>query len=544
MQTPPSPSKAPLANFELGAAISLTAVAAYLHARFLLHAGGLWRDEVVSFNVATQPSLVEMHQTVRFDSFPSFFHLLLRGWTELGFAASDVGTRSLGLLIGLAVLAACWWNARTFGRTLPFCSLLLIGISALSVRTTDAIRAYGLGILCVALSFGLIWKVATAPTTRNVALASAAAVLSVQSLYQNAFLLLAVCLGGALVTVRHRLWKRTLLVLGIGLLAAISLTLYVEALAQMGELKPLVSTRVSYERISKIASLALEDGNPYRLRIWLGVSIGYIVLLGRALFASSPGGVGGSTDVVLFSSVTVSITIVSFLVWLKLLGFPTLPWYYMPPMALTCLAVDAGCSAMAADMKTTIARLCFVALGAALTIGTALSGVEVRQTNVDLLAARLRELAAPEDFILVDQWFNGATFSRYFTGATPWSTLPPLQDQTLQRLDLFKQYMVSPQPNEPVLRQVVDTLKAGHKVWLAGGLPFTKKGQAIPDLPPAPNSRVGWNHDGYSYTWAMQTAQLVQARAERATRVEVPVEHPVNPYENLPLWVVQGWRDK
>ena len=115
-----------------------------LHVSFLLHAGGLWRDEVVSFNVATQPTLAQVHEAVRFDSFPSFFHLLLRGWLGLVGSASDLGTRGLGLLIGLAVLAAFWWNARVFRSRIPLFSLLLLGISGLCVRTTDAIRAYGI----------------------------------------------------------------------------------------------------------------------------------------------------------------------------------------------------------------------------------------------------------------------------------------------------------------------------------------------------------------------------------------------------------------
>jgi len=186
-----SNSKALLARCELGAAVSMTVAACYLHATFLLRAGGLWRDEVVSFNVATQPTLAAVHEAVRFDSFPSFFHLLLRGWLSLGWGGSDLGARALGLSIGLAVLGALWWNARAFGSRAPLFSLLLLGVSGLCVRTTDAVRAYGVGVLCVALCFGLIWRVATRPSTANVLLAGVAAILAVQSLYQSAFLLAA-----------------------------------------------------------------------------------------------------------------------------------------------------------------------------------------------------------------------------------------------------------------------------------------------------------------------------------------------------------------
>jgi hypothetical protein len=535
-------SKLSITKLELGAAIILTLAAAYLHGVFLLHAGGLWRDEVVSFNIAAQPSLRQMHEAVHFDSFPSFFHLLLKVWMTVGLAASDLGTRTLGLLIGLSVLAVAWWNARTFGRSVPLFTLLLIGTSALSVRTTDAIRAYGVGILCVSLTFVATWRVAVAPSVRNVALAGVAAVLAVQSSYQNAFLVLAICAAGALVTARNRLWKRTALVIGVGLLAALSLGLYLKAMGQMAEFKQLIVADVGFERISTVALRALTDGNSVRLWSWVGVITGYIAVLARVLRGSSSRALAGLTDVALFSCSTIAISVVCYVLWLKVLSFPTQPWYYLPPMALTCLAIDALAPALATDAKAKVLRLCFVALSALLLIGTALSGVRVRQTNVDILAARLGKLAAPDDFILVNEWYNGTSFGRYFTGPTPWSTLPPLEDYTFQRIDLFKQQMMALKPNAPVERRMADTLKAGRKVWVVGGLPFAKQSAAVPDLAPAPNSPVGWNHDAYSYVWGRQAAQMLQTGALRAARVEVPLEHSVNEYENLPLVVVQGWR--
>jgi hypothetical protein len=546
-----SNSKTPLAKLELGAAVAMTLAACYLHVTFLLRAGGLWRDEVVSFNVAAQPTLTQVHEAVRFDSFPSFFHLLLRAWMSLGWGDSDLGARGLGLVIGLGVLAGFWWNARAFGSRLPIFSLLLLGISGLCVRTTDAVRAYGIGILCIALCFGLIWRVATKPSTANVLLAAATAILGVQSLYQNAFLLAAICLAGALVTARHRLWQRTALILGIGLCAALSLTLYIEAMQRMGEIKPLIAARAGLGRILGVGLSALRDGSNFRLSLWLVLLAGYLGLaiasvraLARTgnLFKEEASGGDVSRDVVLFTLASVVVALAGFLVWLRILSFPTQPWYYVPPMSLLCLAVDAAWPVLLRSEKAAAARLGTVCAGAVLGFVSAHSAVNVRQTNVDLLAARLGQLAAPGDFILVDQWYNGASFSRYFSGATPWTTLPPLEDQTLQRLDLFKQYMVALKPTEPVERQMADTLKSGHRVWLAGGLPLSKKGNPAPELPPAPNSAVGWDHDAYSYVWARKAGELLQSRAQQAGRVELRLEAPVSDYENLPLWVVQGWK--
>jgi len=538
-----SNSKALLARCELGAAVSMTVAACYLHATFLLRAGGLWRDEVVSFNVATQPTLAAVHEAVRFDSFPSFFHLLLRGWLSLGWGGSDLGARALGLSIGLAVLGALWWNARAFGSRAPLFSLLLLGVSGLCVRTTDAVRAYGVGVLCVALCFGLIWRVATRPSTANVLLAGVAAILAVQSLYQSAFLLAAICLAGALITARHRLWRRTALILGIGLCAALSLTLYIEAMQRMGEIKPLIAASAGLDRILAVVLFALRDGSNLRLGLWLVLLFGYLGLAFHVLRQPVRKADVGE-EVVLFTFASVVIAFGGFFVWLRLLGFPTQPWYYVPPMTLLCLALDATWPALLSGQRAGLVRLGGVTVGAVLGFVSAFAAVSVRQTNVDVLAARLAKFAAPGDFILVDQWHNGASFSRYFSGSTPWTTLPPLEDQSLQRLDLFKKFMVASKPTEPVERQIIDTLKSGHRVWLAGGLPMPGKGKAAPELPPAPNSRVGWNHDAYSYVWALQAGELLQTHAARSARVDLQLDRQVSPYENLPLYVVEGWKDE
>src|SRR5262249_19075165 len=161
------------------------------------------------------PSLSQMFEAVRYDSFPSFFHVLLRGWVSLGGGTSDMATRGLGLTIGLLVLGTCWWSARAFGSRLPLFSLLLLGISGLCVRTTDSICAYGIGIVCIALCFGLVWRVVIKPTPGSVGLAGACAILAVQSLYQNAFLLAAICLAGMLVGARQGRWGRVGLIAGI-----------------------------------------------------------------------------------------------------------------------------------------------------------------------------------------------------------------------------------------------------------------------------------------------------------------------------------------
>jgi hypothetical protein len=346
-----------------------------------------------------------------------------------------------------------------------------------------------------------------------------------------------------LVSARRGAWKRVGLIAGIGGCAALSLTLYIPAMTHMGEIKALIAARAGFGRILGVALAALRDGSNLRLALWLVLLGGFLGLAIRALRKREQTD-AASQEVVVFTLTAVVTALAGFLIWLRVLGFPTQPWYYVPPMALVCLAADAAWPALLGSQKAASVPLCSVLASGLVGFFGAHSALQARQTNVDVLAERLRALAAPGDFILVDQWYNGASFSRYYNGQAPWSTLPPLEDQSLQRLDLFKRYMVAAGPTEPVERQMADALKAGKRVWLAGGLPLPSKGQAVVELPPAPNSPVGWDHDAYSITWARRAGAFLQSRAQKAARVSIGLEGPVSEYENLPLWVVQGWREE
>ena len=61
--------------------------------------------------------------------------------------------------------------------------------------------------------------------------AALSAILAVQCLYQNAFLLLAICAAGIVVCARSRQWKRALQVSAIGGVSALSLAPYYDGLA-------------------------------------------------------------------------------------------------------------------------------------------------------------------------------------------------------------------------------------------------------------------------------------------------------------------------
>ena len=108
-----------------------------LHLRLLLHAGGLWRDEVNTLNVATLPSLAELWRALEFESTPVLWLLLLRAWCALGLGDSDLGLRLLGLLTGIGIVAAAWWVARRFEVGSPLFVLLLVALNPELIRYWD-----------------------------------------------------------------------------------------------------------------------------------------------------------------------------------------------------------------------------------------------------------------------------------------------------------------------------------------------------------------------------------------------------------------------
>lgn len=165
-----------------------------------------------------------------------------------------------------------------------------------------------------------------------------------------------------------------------------------------------------------------------------------------------------------------------------------------------------------------------------------------RQTNIDLIAALLREQAKPNDLILVYPWYCGVTFNRYYQGSTPWTTLPALSDSRIHRYDLVKEKLAAKAPIKPDLDRVAQTLASGNGLWIVGDLPTPEPGEtAPPDLPPAPDSPYGWADIPYSYVWGRQLEHFIAAHGGQAEVVPTGSGDRLSIYEKASLAVVKGW---
>src|SRR5947199_5726746 len=210
------------------AAALVTLCAVYLHALFFLNAGGLWRDEVELVHLSLLPSFSEVWQNLPHDSCPVLMHLVLRVWsaaTSLG--NTDPGLRVLGLYVGLFLLLAFWFASWTMRNGAPLLAVTLAGLNVTIIRAGDSLRGYGLGSALAVLMLAVIWRLSCRPSVAAFSFAVVLAVLSVQLLYQNAFLLFAACCGGFMLCAMERRLRDTLPIFAVGAAAAVSLLPYI-----------------------------------------------------------------------------------------------------------------------------------------------------------------------------------------------------------------------------------------------------------------------------------------------------------------------------
>jgi hypothetical protein len=531
------PSARPLEFRERSVALVLTALCAVPHLLRVFHAGGLWRDEVQPVAFAAMAPTAAAWRMLASDG-PAGFPALLRVWSRGPWGLSDGGLRALGCVIGLSLLAALWAGARGGTSRAPLISVALLGTNAIVLRWGDAVRSYGAATVCVLLSFALLRRAVDSPAPKRFAAAGLAMILSVQFLYQSAFLVLAVCLAGAAVGLRRRRGDVVALSFLAGLCAAVSLLPYASTISRSQEWWDVMKVPVDASGLWAVLSQALGSPWPWMRWTWAGLFAGALGLAAAASLARK-----GSRDVddALYGVVAAAAAAIFYFVFLKRASLPTKPWYYLPPMALIACGIDSALSLPATNAAARRARLLGAVLLCACAAPALLTEARTRQTDVDLIAQELSAAAAPDDLIVVNPWYCGATFHRYYRGRAPWTTLPPLDDYGLQRLDLLKLKLGEREPMRPLLERIAATLGAGRRIWWVGGVDSSPLGEVAPNPPPAP-AGPGWHDQPYLNAWTRQASDLLRRRAKNVTVMPALTDDPVSAYENLPVFAASGWR--
>jgi hypothetical protein len=525
---------------EWAVCIFATLAAAVLHILFLAHAGALWRDEAGGVGLATVPTLREMWTMLAHDSFPVLFPAVIRFWTAIGLGHTDLGLRCLGFLLGLGLLGMLWVSARVLGYRLPLFSLALLSVNLTPVIWGDSLRAYGLASVLILATLCLVWRLMRVPNLERFLAASGAALLSVQCLYSNAFLLLAICIAGCFVCFRCKQDRAALWVIGVGAVAALSLVPYFGPL-QRSQQWWIVEKAGIYGAVV-LANLLEALGSPM---IWLAgvwiilspIAVGWGFLSMKTEDRKRP----ISTDELPpFAALILCFGTVTFFLFLLIAKLPTQPWYWLPLMVLAAVCIDSTFAVAFREHR--VWRTVVILLLVIIPLPWAITESGCRKTNIDLVAAKIATDAAPNDLVLVYPWYHGVSFSRYYKGRAPWTTLPPLTDFRFHRYDLLKEQLGATRPIKPVLDKIAATIAGGNRVWVVGDFPSPEPGEtAPPDLPPAPEGPNGWFDVPYTYAWGRQAQHLLQGQAGKLKPIAIGKGRCVSRFEDVSLSVAPSW---
>jgi hypothetical protein len=516
---------AALSLLEWIAAFLLTAAAAAVQFVRVSHAGPLWRDEAGALAIAQLPDVRAMLRWFPHEAFPLAFPLTLRGWLTVG-GDSDVSLRWFGAAVAVLLIAALWLNARVAG-TLPFASIALFVLSPLALLI-GAIRGYGLASAAIVLAIAAHAQIVERVDRRRLVIAAAASLFAAHVALHDAALLLAIGLAAAAVVLRSHGWRPAVAILGADAVAALSLAMYIDPLTAARQWDRLLVADVTWRVIT--GSFASSVGHPGIVALYAGAALAGIVTAVLALREkpSSP-----MRDRRLFYLLCLPLMLVSYGVWLQVLNYVPRIWYFVPLLAGSAACLD-GLFASPARSRTRFALMaCAIAAGGWLLPQT-WRVAHVRSTNIDLVAAELTRVARPDDLIVVNPWFFGVSFARYYRGPAPWTTFPPLSDHRVHRYDLVMAYMTRQEGVGPAMDDVAAILRRGGTVWLVGFFEPPAPGTQPLSLAPAPDPAFGWAEAPYLYSWAQQLAVML-AREGVLRRDEVLMTGPTSGFEAVPL---------
>jgi hypothetical protein len=331
------------------------------------------------------------------------------------------------------------------------------------------------------------------------------------------------------VCLRRRAYKRLVTILAIGGGAGLSLLLYVPTIRQVGSTnffwKVPFSTALLWETLSETL------GSPVRAGMWLWVALFASAVVAASwvlLRRAAPDESARETDRLLFGLVTLLVGSATYFGFLFYLSYMPRPWYYIAFVAFAALCLEIIVGSL--PWRQWTLRTAFAVVFIGMSAPSAWAALQVRQTNMDAIAAHLESTAAPDDLILINPWNRGITFRRYYQGAATCATIPPMPDLRSHRMDLLHGQMMAPAPMAPVLQKMEETLRAGHTVWIVGTLHFVAPGQLPRQVP-------------HLRAWSEQAAFLVQNHADTLSRIPVTLKQSVMRYEDPPLTAIRGWHE-
>lgn len=517
-------------RIEYVVAIALSLFAIILLGVRVTHAGALWRDECDSVATATLPGFSQLLHYFQFDSFPLPFVLALRGYIAVA-GNSDAALRVFGALVGAGLLFVGWWGAIRLRVNAPlvFLTFAVLNPSVLVWGTT--VRGYGIGSAMIVFALAATANFLVNGTRRNAFLMTIAFAGAVQCLVSNTALVFAICLAAGGICLMRGDLKKGIAFTAALVIAAFTFLPYLATYSKMGW-HVLLQTNVSLVALCRTFRDSLGASNSVT-----AAALAAIILI-AVIFCALRIAKRGTSELAPFALLSAIFSFLGSLIFLKVLSYTPQVWYFLPFICLLAAAIDLAYPTLV-WLRLGRLVLCVVAVGA--TWWSSWPTLTARQSNIDLITDRVAAQAQTGDLILVNPWFFGVSFNRYYHGSAPWLTVPVLSDTRIHRYDLVQEKMREEDPLRQVRLTIETTLRNGGHVYLVGGVQLLDEGKHALVLPPAPRSQYGWSYLPYVIAWSQQMGEFLQAHVQSSA--EVPAAAGINSEENIPLWQVGGWHD-
>jgi hypothetical protein len=525
---------------EWSVAILLSALVLFLLGTRAAHAGALWRDECDSLELARLPAFADIVHNLKFTSFPILFPTTVRAFTNL-FGTSDASLRCFGFLVGAALLAVAWFNARGFGHDVPLLLPALVGLNITFLTVGTWIRGYGLGSVLVTLAFGLTAMFVARPTLLRLIAMFVCYIASMQALYFPAALVPSLLLAAFAICLLRRKFK---LALTLCVLAAICALSYVPKILTYFEIRDWVQALRRATTPSELwREFLAACGEPARLAPWI-----WLALLTMSILAG--GWIGFSRqrnepdrlNPLFFGALVLVLALPMYFIFLWTLHNIPETRYYLALLCFLAAGIELIVGQFREFVWVRIARLVLVVAVAAILPIFAWPKIVERETNLDLLAKNLQNYAHDDDLIIVNRWFLAPGFSWYYRGSARWMTLPELSEKRIHRYDLLIARMQTPDALANIRTAISETLQSGNRVWLVGGAQLSQEGEPF-FIAPAPDPQFGWDSGMYDYAWATQLGSFLRQHVIDGEVVLSPMKG-VNSNENVPLLIARGWKDQ
>ncbi len=516
-----------------------------LHLRVVTHAGALWRDEISSLRLANAIGTREFWSCFGTDVFPPFYFLVLRCWVFLGLGFSDIAFRYFGFGIGVALIAAIWITAYGKRRSTPLWPLALLALTPLTFQCGDQLRPYGLAGIFVILAFGAIWRVTFSDEFSKSAaiIAGLCTVLAVQTSYSNSLLIFAICTAGIFASLRSGFSKRAMIILLIGIIAALSLAPYLFLFRGSHEWMALLPGSPSLWNAIGTLGVAAALGHPLTLIVWvllpiIGLAAFTVPSLRRKIrVAETP-----AAAELQFAFVTFAVALLVTLTFFRWVNWLSYPRYFFLLLCVNAICLHRFAEVLRTRVVWRSINLFAAIVVAAMQLPNSYYDSSVRLTNCDVAAESVGERASPDDVVVLTAFYYGINFERYYHGSAPWTSLPPIADYRWYRWDLAMQAMARPDPIREVVSRCEIALRSGHRVFLVGSLRNRPPQTPPTPLPPAPNVSTGWDLPPYLKSWQDELGYFIEQHSTSGERIPLEENQAVNEIDRVGVFAVSGWR--